>query len=437
MEQERDVQTVYFKDLIFSTLYQWKAVLVVGIALALLLGAFAFLRNRNNTVTLNSITITPDTQIKIDQLKSSIEQTERNIEEYTLYLEESAWMQLDPLYAYTAGMHIFVHTDSAADLSMDQQEVSASVKAILRSYRSYLIHSDTMTTLGEEFNLNAKYMTELVTFDSSDPSVLGITVRGRDAEETQLIADSVAKLVQAQTPQISQSIAPHTITCVPFFTGPKMDTDLNDGHNAANNKLATLKNNLLSYKTELNRYQPTELIAGHISPILLAVISAVLGACLVAAFAWIRHFGSGKVYSARVLTNRTSLQVLGCVRGSKKYDFITRWLRKLEGRSESTSHALSVNIRNRCADAKQLLISGNYTKNELSELTEVLEKSGITCILCNDLSEDADAMEALPKCDMVLLAETCHKSRYDSIQWAMQTVADYNKPLLGCLLIDG
>ena len=436
MQQERESQTFYFKDLLFCALYQWKAALIVALILALILGGIGTLAS-TNVINLNTATITPEMQIKIDQLQATVEMTRATIESQEKYLEESVYMALDPYQVYTAGFHVVVYPQSMRNAAAETLVID-NTAAIIRAYRSAISNESTINAIAEAVNIQSPYLRELIAYDSTVPGYLGVTVRGRTAQEANSISHGLLEALKENTASIEKTIEPHTIQPIPFEGGARIETALHETQTAAYQKLTSLKNTLATSELELSRLLPTELTPVTFSPALLAAVGAVLGIVLTACFAWVAYIGGGKIYSARILTNCTGIRVLGCISGSKRRHWLTKWLRKLEGRSCcACTDAVAVNIRNRCQDIKTLVIMGQYCACQLKSLTEKLEASGIRCHLCKDPTTDPEALEALPQCDGVVLALTCMDSRYDQVQWTMETVADHGKSLLGCVLIDG
>ena len=61
---------------------------------------------------------------------------------------------------------------------------------------------------------------------------------------------------------------------------------------------------------------------------------------------------------------------------------------------------------------------------------------GRTLISGGNLLESLTAIEALPKCDAVLLVERCGVSRYSQINAQMQAIQGVNKQLLGCVVLE-
>lgn len=430
MEQKNEKQLIFFKDLLFTALYRWKIALIVGIVLALLLGGFAVMSS-GDTVSMAGSSMTPETEHRVEQLKANQKRLEGLIEGYELYLENSPLMAIDPYACYKSGVYIYAEPTAQGDMSRVE-----ATDAVLRAYRSHFLRAESTEALATQFEIDPLYFQSLVTYDTTYDNCLGI-VLWSDAQET---ADGY---VQALTALFNDYTAanqdiPHEIILVPILSGPVADMTALDAQNTATQRLTNMKNELTSVKTEINRYAPTQLTAGSSNPVLFAIIGGVLGVALVVGIAWVAHICGGKIYSGRVLQNRTDIWVLGSLQGQKKRNFIDRWLRKLEGRAQHTApDAVAVNIRNLCRDAKKLLIMGNFDPEAITGLTKKLEDAGIACVVCPDPAAKADALEALPTCDKVVLVETCAQSRYEAVEWAIKTVEDHEKSLLGCVLIDG
>ncbi len=435
MENQQPERIIYFKDLVFAILYKWKWIVLAVLVGAIALGGMELL-NKKNTVTLNSVSITPENQIKIDQLQTTLEITERNIKSQTAYLDQSVLMTLNPYAAYTAGMYVHVCPASLAEVSGSVQTYDRTY-SILSAYLAAMNAPETMAALGQEFGMESIYLRELITLEITSGKYLSITVRGHDLQEAQEIADVLQKLLEVEKDTVSSAIENHSVTVVPFATGPKMDTSLYDTQNSAYQKLTTLKNTKVSTTTELDKLLPTELVPGEAKPLLFAIVGAVLGFCVVAGIACVGHLASGKVYSARTLKDHTGIRILGRING-KKRNFIDSWLRKLEGRSVYQElDAVTANIVNRCTDVKNLLLLGCYDAKILEPLTAELDRTGVQCTVCADPTCSAQAIKALPGCDAAVLVETCARSSYDNVIWSMDTVEEYGKTLIGCVLIDG
>ena len=436
MDNKKEKQLIYVKDLLFRALYHWKLILVVALAFALLLGAFSVLTNKQD-VSVGGLNMTPQTQAKVENLEFRLEKYNSLIDNLKNYIENSSAMQLNPYAVYTCGFHLCPTPLYETEIT-EATPIEQDTAMLLRAYRSMATSTEVIDAVAQQLGLDSQDLRNLITFDTSTEGALGIRIYGQTQEEAQVIADALVDISTAYHTQINQELHAHDLKILPFHFGPMYDSALVDTQNSAYQKLTNYENERLNIKNELDRYKPTQLTAESSNPLLYAVVGAIFGAFVVVCFVWLIHLGSDKIYSARVLVNRTGIRVLGCVDSGKKRFFVDRWLRKLEGRNtDGRTDALAINIRNRCQDAKSLLIMGNFSEKALSQLTGALEQAGIRCHVCNDPTLKKDALEALPSCDAVVIAETCGTSRYTQVEWAMETIDDHCKKLIGCVLIDG
>ena len=264
MEQERSTQTIYLKDLLFAVLYQWKWLVIAAVIGGILLGGLQLLTGGSNAI-LDPITITPEQQLKIDQLEKNLERTNRLIEAQTIYLEESALMALDPYHSYTSGMYLcLTPLDADRDLSM----------TALRSLYAHLTGAEIMDELSQEFKLDVRYFRELVGISIADESTLSVTARGNTQEDAQSIVaafETAARAFWAEQTDLNAACSSQFIL---YDTGAKYDSGLYDTQNSAHQKLTSLKNTAVSTETELKKHAPTELSVGKAEPILFAAVGA-------------------------------------------------------------------------------------------------------------------------------------------------------------------
>ena len=98
MEQQKEPQMVYIKDLLFTVLYRWKAVLAVTLALALALGGLGFLLTGNPSREELQKQESYNTQKAVyDQRIAALE---KSVAERQAHLAQSLLMQLDPYNHY-------------------------------------------------------------------------------------------------------------------------------------------------------------------------------------------------------------------------------------------------------------------------------------------------------------------------------------------------
>ena len=74
--------------------------------------------------------------------------------------------------------------------------------------------------------------------------------------------------------------------------------------------------------------------------------------------------------------------------------------------------------------------AGSWSAEAVQLFQQEVEAAG-------DLLEDPKALQALAACDAVVLTATCGSSRYRAAAQQAEKVKDYNKQLIGCVLMDG
>ncbi len=436
MENEKSTQLIFFKDLLFAALYQWKKALIAGLAFAILFGAWGVL-SQDKSVSVGGLTITPEIQDKVASLEKRQQWLDLLIANQTEYLENTHTLNIDPYNVYTSGFYLYAQPQYDAE-SVSQAQEAGDVSSLLYSYQSHLLSSQTVEAAAEALSLTTQDVLSMLAVSINSQKLLSCQVTAGSAEQAQVLAEFAAAAVSSHTAALNQSVTAHSISITTCQTGPLYSSSIADQQTAARKKLTDYESERTSIETELKKYAPTELTPSNTNPLIYAMIGGVLGVCLVAGFAWLAHLGSSKIYSARVLQGRTGVCILGRASSGKKRCVVDRWLRKLEGRSASTDWSVTAaNIRNRCDGITSLMVMGVFQPEALAPLTEKLALSGIRCTVCTDPAEKPDALEALPGCDGVVLAQLCGSARYEDVEWAMQIVSDHRKPLLGCVLIDG
>lgn len=429
MEKGQTERTIYLKDLLFAALYRWKWIIAAMLVFGVLLGALELLQG-SSVATLNALTLTPENQSKIEDLQDTVKYASVVVEKQEKYLQESALMQLDPYNVYTVGKYYHIALPEA------MPEMDAQVEAIAKYYMAMTTSTGpAVQQLAQEMAVPEWVVRELITVKMD--AGLQVFARSNTPEEAQRIAAAACADIEALAQTINEA-SPHSLSGKDFSKGPMLEDSVFDAQYSARQKLTTHRNSILSAETELKRLLPLELETSGKKVVLFAAVGAVLGACLAAGVVWVGHLGRGRVYSARTLKDHTGVQLLGCVCGRRKYDRLTRWLRKLEGRATcEKTDAVALNLANRCQQVKKLMLMGNYCPDDMEALVAALTEKGITCVVCGNPEETAQVFEALPECDGAVLVETCGSSQYEKVIWETEILRDYNKTLLGCILIGG
>lgn len=443
MEHENKEQVVFVKDLLFAALYQWRRILAAALVFALLFGCATFLSLQKKASAVPS---GEEAQAVMDEysrqkllLEKMAENAQNLVSSQEAYQMESTLMHLDPYAVYKATIELTVQAQTDPDTLYSGID---TVSPYLHAYAVYLRSDPVMNAIADAVGLKSKYLTELIGLVDGGATTrsLSVTVSYPTAEGAQQILTMLMDALEDAQAPIRQSIGEHTVSIVTSGVGECIDLAIIELQNAAVKRLDTLRTQLSSVQTKLSSLKAPSL-SSQISTkriVIFAILGAILGAGLVACAAWICHIADGRVYSARVLRNKTCVRVLGCV-PMRKRGPVDRWLRKLEGRStgEDCLDVAAATVRNYCTGIQNLMIVGSCDTESQEAVAQALKALGVQATACGSLLHSAEALNALPACDAALLVEKCGCSRYTHILQTMERIADQEKPLLGCVLLDG
>jgi len=437
MEQERDYQAVYIKDLLFSILYRWKVVVIAMIIGALIMYGLNVL----DTVTAGSRPakkIAGEEQTQREQIQQVLEDTDIRIETQRIYLSTSPLMSIDPNNFYQANLTLYIQTEYKINPGLTYQDPDY-VPAILAAYQQILTDGDVLAKLAEETGLPGQYLHELITVNAitSHPGILSITINAADEETASKLLEMLKNEMVAAEPSIeSLTDKEHTLLAQDHAPILCADTNIADLQKAAFQRLTTLQDQ----KIEWQKQQTSLSLSGSEANIVLVIAIGAVAAIVIAIVAiCVFHIATGKVYSARTLKNQTGLRILGCIPGSRKADPIVRWFRKLEGRCTNPNQisVVTAMIANFCNDQEHVLIISHGNQQIQEQLVQQLKDSGIQATFCNSPLDDAAAVRAIPDCSAVVLLEQCNVSRYSQVEQTVEIIRDHNKALLGCVVLDG
>lgn len=432
MEQQKETQMVYIKDLLFTVLYRWKAVLAVALVFALVLGGVGFLLTGGPSQAELQKQKNYETQKAVyDQRISALE---KSMTERQTHLSRSLLMQLDPYNHYEAQLTISVRL-TAGEPGFESAFVS---QAVLEAYRAVLTESTCLEQLAELLQQPAQYVPELMS--STSPAIgsdtMTFTVKCADAQTAAALAEAMQTHLEQYQARISQDVTAHSLVVLKSTALATADSALAEQQRAEIARLAEILTGLTEARNKRAALAAPETASALKNAVVLAVAGAVAGVFVTVCLLWAGHIGSGKVYSARTLRNRTGIRVLGCLDSGKKRGPVERWLRRLEGRSSSKDPTIpATDIALRTPDTSLLVTGSGSGKAFAVALTQAVPQAQITA--AGSLLESPEALKALAECEAVVLVARCGSSRYNEILQQAEKIEAYNKQLIGCILVDG
>ena len=454
LEPEKEVRP---KDMLFAGLYRWKLWLLAAVVCGLVLGGWR---------GVQSLKIAADPTLSQEQakeyedamesyentkeiLEQTVESTRQDIEDQKTYLENSVLMGLDYRNVYESAITLYISTDyQIMPGSVYQNPDLTSV--ITAAYQAALENNGFLDDIARQVGMETRYLKELVTVSRPEETdrILTITVRHADAASAEKIRNRIdAQLTKLQQ-EVAETIGSHTLKTILGSTGSTVDTTLAALQTSESQLLDQYKDALTETEKELKDLKEPQITVASKRSALTSflkwgVLGGVLGAALVFAAVCILFTARDRVYSAWALEDRCYGRTLA-VRsaGQRKYDGLTRWLRKKEGRpAERTaaSDALAAAcVQQYCAPGGTLLVTGSAPEELVQEqavfLKENLPEVNVVCE--GSLLRDAAAVRQLSHCDAVLLVEACGRSAYTAVSRAQQMIQDAGKPLAGYLVLE-
>lgn len=444
MENNQNEQMIYLKDLIFSALYHWKRILIFGLILAVLLGGMkgiAAYRTIKDNTEIPQVSEAPEQTI----LEKRLAGLQTTLLSMTQYQEESVLMQIDPYNFYKVSLSIYVATEQP-QLPDSIYPVSGPVGAILNSYAAVAKDETTMMQLSEALSIQPAHLQELVV-TTVDPATetLSVVVSFPTQEGAEKILDILLARFEESREQIAQTVDAHQMSIYQQSIALSSDDLLAQTQEANIQSILALRESINTTRMALSNVSSNPPGVVSVSSlvretIIYAIVGFILGMFVIVVLLWASHICSNKVYSARTLTNRTHIKVLGGINVIPGLGALMRKLRAMDRRSiadvNTQSQLVAAYVRNRCADSKHLLVS---CVCECGEFAEALRKAmpGTEISVCGSLLSDVAAVDVLSQCDCVLLLEKCEVSRYADVEQSMAMVEDNRKDLLGCVLLNG
>lgn len=465
MENRNNDHMIYLKDLIFTALYQWKKLLIGAIALAVLLGGFqgiAGLIDLTDPKTLESITKQNKIQLEryeaeVKSLDMQIETLRGQIRSQQEYLDNSLLMQLEPYAYFEASLVVYVQTDYHIMPGMTYQTPDKAPD-IIRAYEALLLGNDCLQAMADAMGTEPRYLKELLVLNQtantqqttvqSESNVLSVVAKAPTQEQAQQLLELLLEQVMLQQQSISASVGTHQLTVVEQATRSAIDLKLAETQQAENDRLTALLTAQTTAQTsQATLSKPTLQADGGKAVLKKAIIFTVIGGVLAVflgvVILWIGHISSDKVYSARTLSDRTGVKILGTSASQIPAAAIDRKLRKLEGRDLADASAkaqlLALNIRKLAEGASTVLLTGTACAQDRQALVAELSQAmpQVKFLNADDVLSDVAALEALTACDVVVLTEQCGISLYSDVIRRIDLIRDYNKQLLGCVLYGG
>lgn len=478
-EQEEEIDLV---ALCFTLLHKYRQILAAALACAVIFGAASGAHTAWSGAVSKDAQDTYDTElaeynrkmesyeaaktqygVDIANNEKSQRSTEYSVQKAQEYAENSVLNQLDPYNVWVAQANLYVSTNYQIMPGMAYQNPDRT-GSVLSAYASLLSNSSTLGEIASDFNMQERYLRELVTI-SADPAtcLLTITVKGSNDTTTNGILDALLEHMNALNDNITASVGSHSITTIARSSCSTISPELRDSQTDNTENLLTLQNQieqLQQSRTQLdknfedateewNALEAPVLQSTRISSAVLkfGLIGLLVGIVLVCGAGTMQFLVQGKVYSGKELRDTCRLPLLGTLasgktRQSKQLDAA---LDRMEHRPDGSTDAemirlMAATIASRAPEAKHILITGDLPADQLTALAAALQDTGALRAQVVTAAESiltcAATVPQVTSADAIVLAADCTCSHYTAVNDQNEQIQRLGKNILGCIVFE-
>ena len=433
-------------DIFFYVLRYIQKLITSGLIVGLVFGLFMGFKAYKKQIKLNEYAIISKSEYKLfeqqkDKLCAAI--NDRRIESQS-YMNDSAFLSLDPYDTYEATATYYVSTDYKIILESQLQEYDYT-NTVLSSYEKMLKDSNSINEIEKKYNVND--LNEYI-YVYIDNHLLNINVFNEKKEVAQNVLQELQKEIPSIKKQIESAIGTNEIRLVKESTLKGIESDLLDLQNSKTQKLTNILKGINDLHTTLDKLEAPVL---KMSPIEKGVKTGIknsitgffLGFFLLTFIYCMQFVMKDAIYSTEELQNKVNIRILGAIKANKEASKIIDWINSKEKRAEFDDNernyrVIASNIRAYLdCDNKVLLSCDSFSEQTtkfVNTLQELLPDIQIVCK--GSILNSSEAINELKNCENVILLLECNKSTYKSIIDEKEKLKDLNKNLLGSIVIE-
>lgn len=173
-----------------------------------------------------------------------------NIDNAEEYMEKSVLNSIDPYNVYNARADLYVTTDYKIMPGMDYQNPDYT-SSVLSAYTSLLTNHEAISAIAEQFNMEERYMRELVSvWGDNSTRLLSISINAASEEDATAILDAVIARMNGLYETIESTVGHHSITLLSRTSSVTVSTDLRDQQQNTRDNLTSLQNQMTDLQAQ-------------------------------------------------------------------------------------------------------------------------------------------------------------------------------------------
>ncbi len=460
MSCEKESRKVKFNSMLIYVLRSWRTMLAVGVAVAVLLGAYSgvsyFFNWESNQAAFDEAQelYTEDLavyEMQKQQYKAQLECYEKDIANQEAYLKESILMALDFKNNTQASANILVKLEKS-DANAYGSAAYDPADSVLSLFYNNMEYNTDWDAIAKLYNTEARYIQEVVEFEPIyEANVLKITVNHYDAKAAEGILDEIIKDVVKQADFFSSTIFKHGISVSKNETKSIIDTELFKTQREAQEaaiktfeKISTTKAAKESLVKPTLEAEASSYKALVKNVIIFAILGGVVGVLAVAGICAVIYCLGDKLHSKEEFADVAGIKILGVISTPKKAKFCKKTDALIErltydefkGDAEQKEKKIAYNITETIKTAKKILIIGNAPQAQLDMAKDLIlsaaPKAEIT--LQKDIAKNVDLYGMIDNSEAIIAVEKIGNSKYTDIFTTEKLVAEKEKSIAGYIL---
>lgn len=459
MEKERYIS---LRNIIWRILFAWKFIVIVAIIFGIMtLGVkYAY-----DTMQYNEIIsgLGEQTELTVEEKKQieKYQQLEEIVNDLEIYNENSFYMNVNPVKAYTINQVFTIQTEED-----EARQIVKECVGYLNSEQfaeEILIKNDVDTEQIDEYII---FISELISIsyeltENEEYNIVVIMLAEKDGfvANTQLTYEELLNEIETYilmkkdivvTGQIIGEISLSTIrTSKSIITATLKEyktemTTLEETFSEAQKNYIASKNDELADETIIQNYY--DISTPKISP-KFAALGFLVGIVVACGIVLVKVLLANTLQEEKEISYIYDIKTLGIIRNRYEGKGIDKWLHQIyEKKYVSTEKEIDLALANICiacenANTKKIYILGdrNFTskiqRDAYRQLIERIKLEGIAVFEGENILIDAKAHMQMCEIGTVVFVEIVDKSNYKEIEAKLIKTKDSDVEVLGCIVM--
>lgn len=477
MNQNTDgMRAVKLADLFWEILFGWRRVICCALVFAVVLVGVkygkdikVYQKNKNLAAELENESSPGGSSFELTvkewQAINDASSLEKRIKKFENYMEQSAYMSIDP-YAENR-MEIQYYVDSDYIINYTRDNTKDYTDDVVNTYCNYITSGEVSKGIIDKLKLDitTEDFSELISVQKDDTTIL-VNIIYPNGDELTEIADRMDNLLKNKEAEL-QEIGTHTLKLIQKNQNVVVDQSLITARDSILNSIMSLKNQLKVLENEMTDTQKqilagekedsteegeeTELSKPQLS-MKYMVLGLAIGIMLGCIWSVLLALYSGKMQNGEEMQSIFGMRIfgkldIGCEE-KKPGRFVDRKIKnwknrkkkKLSQEQQMKLAAANIGILCKKEGIEHIYITGSEYENINQELKEQLKiklrEQNLEISEGNDIFYDVSSLEKAVDINNILLIEKPGLSLYEEIANEIRLAEEHNICILGAVVCE-